>query len=82
MYENNYEHMVEAGVAVKLENKICMDKQGNEVSRREKEAYGMATKCIVTHPKLVIMVDECGCNTDQTNDGYVGKTPPVCKGQP
>lgn len=51
MYENNYERMVEAGVARKLEKEIFMDKEGNEVSSRE-EAYGLATKYVVTHPNL------------------------------
>lgn len=71
MYDHNYEQMVTASVAIKLDAPMFMDKEGNKVSN-SKEAFGRATQYKITHPELIVMVDECGCNTNQTSDGNVG----------
>jgi hypothetical protein len=73
MYDANYSRMVECGIAVELENEVYMDKQGKEVSKDNENAYGQPTKFRLTHPELLIMVDECGSNTNQTSDGHVGR---------
>jgi hypothetical protein len=77
MYDANYSRMVECGIAVELENEVYMDKQGKEVSKDNENAYGQPTKFRLTHPELLIMVDECGSNTNQTSDGHVGRQLPT-----
>ena len=59
MYQNIYEHMVEAGIAEYVEEAIQHDS-------------GLPTNYKLTHPEYLLFVDETGCNTNQLNDGKVG----------
>ena len=59
MYQNIYEHMVEAGIAEYVEDAIKYD-------------TGLETHYKFTHPEYLLFVDETGCNTNQLNDGKVG----------
>jgi hypothetical protein len=59
MYDNVYEAMVEAGVAVRLEAEV-----GSE--------GGRPTKYQLVRPEFVLFVNETGCNTNQKDDGHVG----------
>jgi len=59
MYQNIYEHMVEAGIAEYVEDEIQHD-------------TGLPSHYKLTHPEFLLFVDETGCNTNQLNDGKVG----------
>lgn len=71
MYDNVYNHMTEAGVAIKIEKEIMLDKNGTEVFSRD-EIYGLPTQYLMTRPDNVVFMDETGCNTNQKKDGKVG----------
>lgn len=71
MYIAVYEKMVEAKVAIKLEEEIMLDADGKEVFTKE-EMVGRPTKYILTHPDQVLFVDETGCDTNQKSDKNVG----------
>jgi hypothetical protein len=59
MYQNIFEHMVEAGIAEHVEEAIQHDS-------------GFPTNYKLTHPEYLLFVDETGCTTNQLNDGKVG----------
>jgi hypothetical protein len=71
MYESVYSEMVEASVAIKLDDEIILDIDGNQVFDEE-QMYGRITKYLITKPENVLLVDKTGCNTDQKEDGHVG----------
>jgi hypothetical protein len=71
MYDGAYEGMVEAGVAVKLEEEVMYDKFG-EITTDKSKRYGRPTKYKLTHPEEILFVDETGCNTNMREDGHVG----------
>jgi hypothetical protein len=60
MYDNKYREMVEAGIAEELEEEITHEE-------------GLPTKFKLTHPDYLLFVDKTGCNTNQLNDGKVGR---------
>ena len=64
MYENIYHQMTEAGVAIKLEKEVMLDKSGEEAFSHE-EMFGLATGYIMTRPDNVLFMDETGCNTNK-----------------
>ena len=70
MYDQIYDMMVEAGVAVKKDYPEWMDAYGDIVY--EDDALG----CKVTHdlirPEICIVMDEVGGNTSQKGDGNKG----------
>ena len=70
MYNEVYAGMVEAGVAVKLNEPIWVDKEGNETTKEN--AFGQKATHQLIHPDYVIFVDEVGCNTSQEGDGSRG----------
>ena len=70
MYKHCYEEMVHAGVAVKLEQPVWMDKHGVECE--ENEAYGRKVTHVITHPEYCVVGDEVGGNTNQKGDGHIG----------
>ena len=73
MYEMIEEKLVEANVAVRLESPVWKTKEGEIVSDDEKErAFGCKCKIQITHPEMVILADEVGCNTSQRGDGHIG----------
>jgi hypothetical protein len=71
MYEGVYKAMVESKVAVKLNEEVMLDGEGNIVSNVQ-DMVGQPTKYKLTNPENVITVDETVCNTNMKKDGYVG----------
>lgn len=71
MYEDVYKEMVEAGVAIELDQEVMLDINGNIVEE-EKEMFGCPTQYIITKPEQIIFVDKCGSNKNQKDDGYAG----------
>jgi len=65
------EAMEEAGIAVKLDDPVWLDKEGNE-TEKDKVLSRQATHCLI-HPDYVIFIDEVGCNTSQAGDRHIGK---------
>ena len=59
MYNCVYENMVEAGVAVKMDEAVD-------------HGDGLRTHYALTKPEFVLFVDETGSNTNQLKDGRVG----------
>jgi hypothetical protein len=62
---------VEAGVAVKFEEEMMFDKEGNITDDPEK-MYGRPLKYMIIRPEQCVFVDETGCNTNCKNDGFIG----------
>jgi hypothetical protein len=71
MYDALYELLAEKGIAVKLDNPVWMDLDGNIV-QSEDEAYGGMVAHQILHPDRWIHLDETGCNTNMKPDGKVG----------
>lgn len=55
--------MVTANVAIKLEEPVLLDIDGNEVASDDL-AFGLPTKYKVTKPQYCLFVDETGKNTN------------------
>ncbi len=72
MYNDVEEELVNAGLAVSLENPTWMDTKGNVVE--EKKAVGMKVSTKLLHPEMCIVMDEVGCNINMTKDGHVNGT--------
>ena len=76
MYEQIYDEMEEAGLAVKFASPKWMDKLGNEVLKEN--SFG----CMVTHdllfPEMCLVMDEVGGNTSQKGDGHKGGQLMIC----
>ena len=71
MYQHVYEKMVEAKVAVKLDVPVMYNRDGIEVTEKDK-SFGLPTLLKVTDPKNILFVDETGKNTNMKTDGGVG----------
>ena len=71
MYDRVYHHMTEAGVAIKLDEEIMLDKDGKQVYSKDL-MYGLPTRYKMVNPGNFLMMDETGCNTNQKKDGKVG----------
>ena len=71
MYKAVYTAMVESGVAIMLDEEVQVNRQG-QVTTNKDEAYGRKTSYLLTHPEMVLFVDEVGDNTSQKNDGNIG----------
>jgi len=72
MYDVIYDELVEAGVAIHLDNPVFTDRDGKEVE--EDERFGLKQDIKITHPHYIMFADETGCNTSQKKDGHVGGT--------
>lgn len=72
MYNCVYAQMANSGVAVKTEEFTSYDKDGKVVVDDSQTIYGKPTQYKITHPEMILFVDECGSNTNQKNDGQVG----------
>jgi hypothetical protein len=70
MYDEVYNGMVEAGVAVKLVEPMWEDREGREMTKEN--AFGKKATHQLMHPVYVLFVDEVGCNTTQEGDGAGG----------
>ena len=63
------EKMIEARVAKKLDKPVWMTRDGEMLREDEKQnAYGCKATLEITHPEMVILADEVGCNTSQKGD--------------
>ena len=63
--------MEEAGIAVKLDDPVWLDEEGNETEKDK--AFGRWATHHLVHPDYVIFVDEVSCNTSQEGDGHIGR---------
>jgi hypothetical protein len=63
MYEEVYESMVGSGVAVKLDEEVYVDAEGNVVD--EQDGFGRKMKYLATRPNYILHVDEVENNTLQ-----------------
>ncbi len=59
MYECVYDQMVHAGIAKRLPEKVWRDREGLIVDSEE-NAFGEATAYELTHPHMLLTVDETG----------------------
>jgi hypothetical protein len=71
MYDDVYATFGMANVAIKLDKPQWIDRDNNIVANEE-EAFGRKSDILVTRPDMIIMVDECGDNTSQKQDGTKG----------
>ena len=69
--------MEEADVAIRLEESVWMDRDGNVVD--EKTSFGCKVTHRITRPEMVICFDELGGNTSQKGDGHVGGQLLLCE---
>ena len=73
------EKLIEAGLAKRLDVPVWETREGVTVSDDEKDkAFGCKVKIEITHPEMVIVADEVGCNTSQTGDGHVDGETYMC----
>ena len=70
MYDLLETQLIEAGVAMRLDEPVWMDEWGEMCE--EKNAYGCKTDLKITNPEMCIVADEVGANTSQKGDGRVG----------
>ena len=78
MYTLTQNEMVdEANVAVKLDEPVWTDSDGNICE--EEDAVGCKTTINIIHPEYCIVADETGGNTCQRDDGHVGGERMICE---
>lgn len=77
MYDDIYDVLVENKLAEKLTEHVMMD-GGGKVVTDKKEQVGRKVTHKFTHPGLVYVFDETGCNTSQENDGRRGNQKFIC----
>ena len=70
MYEDIYEEMIDAHIALQHENPVYTDREGNEVE--EHERFGLAQEMKIDHPDYILFVDKSGCETNQKQGRNVG----------
>jgi hypothetical protein len=64
MYDTVYEDMVKCGIATKLENDMLATFAGKIVNNKV-DSDGLPTKYVISHPDLLVFVDETSNNTNQ-----------------
>lgn len=79
MYHKVYKEMVKGGIAVSLDDKVYMTKEGETVEENDVNRLGLATRYKVVRPDRLLFVDEVGSNTSQTKDGNVGGERFLCE---
>jgi hypothetical protein len=67
MYTSVYEAMVEAGVAIKLEEELMMDRNGN-ITLEPSQQFGRKKRYKLTKPDGCLYVNETWCNTDMKDE--------------
>jgi hypothetical protein len=84
MYDVIYRNMVDAGIAVNLEEELWMDPSGNVVANENRilnfeidnnepaRPLGLPCNQKLIHPEFFLFFDETGCNTNQKKDGHYG----------
>ena len=60
MYNDIYKHMVEAGVARKVDNPVYFNVNNEMVDEDDPSRFPISTNYIVTKPDLIIFMDETG----------------------
>ena len=70
MYDVIYDEMLDAKVAILLDEPIYTDIRGNVVE--ETEYFGLLQNMKITKPSFVVFADESGFSTSQNKDGHVG----------
>ena len=70
IYEVIEEELIRAGVAVRLNEPVWMDAEGNHVD--EGDAAGCKVNIDIIKPEMCIVADEVGGNTSQKDDGKIG----------
>ncbi len=71
MYEVIYDEMVDANVAVTLQNPIFTDING-KLEDDETKRFGLKQNIQITKPEWKLFANESGFNTSQKKDGHVG----------
>jgi hypothetical protein len=82
MYDHVEEELVDAGLAVELQNPVYMDHVGNHVKEgtdRKKRIKGLKVKVDLKRPDLCVVLDEVGSNLSMIKDGHVGGKKYVCE---
>ena len=77
MFDNIIGNLVDAGLAVPLEDPIWMDKDGN--SCEPNEAFGCKVTHRILYPEDVLVADELGGNLSQKGDGNLGGEKLMCE---
>jgi hypothetical protein len=72
MYKDVGTELVKAGLAVKLDTLIYVDKKGVEVE--EEKSMGMKMQTQLQHPDMCIVMDKTGYNINMTKEGHVNGT--------
>ena len=70
MYDCIYDQMVHAGIVTKHLEKVFRNRGGQILD--EEEVFGLATEYVLTHPHMIVYVNETGSNTNQKMDGHNG----------
>jgi hypothetical protein len=71
MYEGVYSSMVDAGIAVRVEEEIMYNKFG-EITINRYEMFGRPTKYKITKPEYLLFVNKTGCSINMKEDGFAG----------
>jgi hypothetical protein len=71
MYKVIYNEMVDARVAVTLQNSIFTDINGKPKDDKTKR-FGLKQNIKITKPEWILFANESGFNTSQKEDGHVG----------
>ena len=62
--------MVMAGMALRLETPLQLDKDGVECNK--KDVFGSKAPHVITHPRYCLVTNKVGRNTNQKGDGHKG----------
>jgi len=76
MYERFGDEMIYAKVAQLLPEPVWMNKEGDAVT--EDDAFGCKVSHKISHPDMILCMDEVGSDTSQKGDGAVGGEKFVC----
>jgi hypothetical protein len=71
MYGTAYEEMVNCGIAIKLEEEVLVNINGEIIYKKE-NCDGLPTKYLTSNPNLIVFVDENGSITNQKSNPYRG----------
>lgn len=72
MYDVIYDNMLEARIAIALDDPVYMDQHGNVVDENDPSRLGMQCDIKILYPEYLLFADETGCNTSQKKDGHYG----------
>ena len=72
MYNHIERILLLSNVARRLDQAVNMNEAGETVTD-EKDGYGFKVPIEIHRPDMCLVLDECGCNLSQENDGRVGK---------